>query len=588
MKIYKQNESLYDYMMELPSHSLFHVPNKDTYPPFKNGMYMEEYFLHFMKQHSLVKNHQDRTYIPLLWTNFQIESWFENADIRQQLQQSLDQYIREHPSTSGYFTVVQYDDGPRLTLPENTIVYGACSGDIILPLIYEDRERKLYNPTKQTFQEKSILCSFVGTNTHSMRHQLYNTYHGNSHFRFHVRDYWSASVEENTQKLFIETTCQSKFVLAPRGYGRSSFRFFEIFTLGSIPIYIWDDIEWLPYKELIDYSKICISIRCDQINDLENILLSIDETKYNEMIAAYENIKHMFQLDFMCHYISGYNKTNYETPGIIALSSCFSGLGNKLFHSAAGIAASIKHQCPLYITTKKQLNHHGHPTDHFETILKKVGIHLNEQWKNGLISSFFPDGNIKYMDGGYYEFMMSTEEYSNENIPIPCVMNQYYQYYPPLKPYEKEIRNLIRQGLDTSILPTIDPSSIFLHIRRGDYKNYDRHPILSMDYYDTCIDFFPTDKTVYVFSDEIEWVKENLSDKIKNRNPIVYVENENEIYSLTWMTQCRGGAICANSTFSWWGAFLGAYEERSPVYVPKIWMYECRIDSLFPEEWIVI
>lgn len=60
-------------------------------------------------------------------------------------------WIRENPSDS-YFTIVQHDDGCMLTLPPNTIVYGACSGNIPIPLIYE--ENTFVNYPKKTFHEK--------------------------------------------------------------------------------------------------------------------------------------------------------------------------------------------------------------------------------------------------------------------------------------------------------------------------------------------------------------------------------------------------------------------------------------------------
>jgi hypothetical protein len=115
---------------------------------------------------------------------------------------------------------------------------------------------------------------------------------------------WTLSVEKNNQDVFIEKTLHSKFALAPRGYGKSSFRFFEIFQLGCIPIYVWDDVEWLPYKDILDYSKFCISLNVSDINKLPELLGQIDETKYNEMKVEYGNIKHMLTLDFMCRYIT--------------------------------------------------------------------------------------------------------------------------------------------------------------------------------------------------------------------------------------------------------------------------------------------
>jgi hypothetical protein len=143
------------------TNSLFNCPNKDTYPPFKNGLYLEEYF--FEKMSTDNSPSLQRKYIPVKWTNFQIESWFPSR--KKEMQQLLNDWVFNNPSVNGYFTVVQYDDGPLLDLPQNTIVYGACSGNIPIPLIYEDIKNTLENKTKITFNEKKCLCSFVGNIT---------------------------------------------------------------------------------------------------------------------------------------------------------------------------------------------------------------------------------------------------------------------------------------------------------------------------------------------------------------------------------------------------------------------------------------
>lgn len=278
---------------------LFFVPNKDTYPPFKNGLYMEEYFIEYCKKHLKQSN---RKYIPVPWTNFQIESWFQSK--KNIMQAELNQWVLDNPSPDfGYYTVTQYDDGPLLTLPPNTIRYGACSGDIPLPLIYEDKNNSLDNYTKLAFSEKKILCSFVGTHTHNVRRNIHDVYKNSPNFKFIVNSGWTPNVSSDKQNNFIQTTLNSKFGLAPRGYGRSSFRFFEIFKLGCIPIYVWDDIEWLPYKDVLDYSKICISINSSKIADLEGILLAITEEKYKEMFIEYEKVKYLFELEGMSEYI---------------------------------------------------------------------------------------------------------------------------------------------------------------------------------------------------------------------------------------------------------------------------------------------
>jgi hypothetical protein len=282
---------------------LFYCKNKDTYPPFKNGLYLEEYFLNKIQNDNIETK---RKYIPVLWTNFQIEGWFDSK--KTEMQTILNKWIQDNPSENGYFTVVQYDDGPKLNVPENTLVYGACHGNIPIPLIYEDNTNTLENIPKKKYNEKTILCSFVGniTSNHIMpnvRQEMFNILNNNPNFVLINSGGWTPSVNKNLQNIFIETTINSKFALAPRGYGRSSFRFFECFKLGTIPIYIWNDINWLPFQNTIDYNKLCIVIHVSELNNLNNILLSVDEEKYNNMLDYYNEIKYLFELEGMSNQI---------------------------------------------------------------------------------------------------------------------------------------------------------------------------------------------------------------------------------------------------------------------------------------------
>jgi hypothetical protein len=285
------------------NNSLFYYKNKDTYPPFKNGLYLEEYFLRKITNEThLLK----RKYIPALWTNFQIEGWFESK--KQEMQNLLNKWLQENPSENGYFTIVQYDDGPLLKLPDNTIVYGACSGNIPIPLIYQDINNTLINIPKKTFFEKQILCSFVGNITSNnvqpnVREVMKNILSANPKFVFFNSGGWTPYVGVDLQKKFVNLTRDSKFALAPRGYGRGSFRFFECFQIGTIPIYLWNDIEWLPFKNVIDYSRLCISLHISQINSLEQKLESITENDYNKMFDYYNEIKDLFELEGMTNQI---------------------------------------------------------------------------------------------------------------------------------------------------------------------------------------------------------------------------------------------------------------------------------------------
>ena len=288
--------------MLLNSH-LFYCKNKDIYPPFKNGLYMEEFFLKKIQRET---PHLKRKYIPLLWTNFQIDPSFQYK--KNEMQEILDQWILENPCTHGYFTIVQFDDGPQLKIPVNTIIYGACCGMVPIPLIYQDINYTLSTMDKIPFSQKTILCSFVGniTSNHvqpNVRDQMFSQLSKHSDFVLYNSGGWTPNINENLQQTFINITRQSKFALAPRGYGRGSFRFYECFQLGTIPIYIWNDYEWLPYTDIIDYNRLCVSIHVSQIDKLDNILKSITCSQYNEMFEYYEKIKHLFDLDGMSNYI---------------------------------------------------------------------------------------------------------------------------------------------------------------------------------------------------------------------------------------------------------------------------------------------
>lgn len=283
--------------------NLFNCPNKDTYPPFKNGLYLEEYFYN---KWIIEETNFKRKYIPVKWTNFQIEGWFNSR--KNEMQTELDIWLSQNPSENGYFTIVQYDDGPLLNLPNNTIVYGACSGDIPIPLIYEDKNNTLQNIPKKTFNDKTLLCSFVGNITSNdiypnVRQEIFNKLSNNYNFHLINSGGWTPSVNKNLQNIFIETTINSKFALAPRGYGRSSFRFFECFQLGTIPIYIWNDINWCPFQNVIDYNKLCIVIHVSELDNLESKLLSITEEEYINMFKYYNEIKHLFELEEMSNQI---------------------------------------------------------------------------------------------------------------------------------------------------------------------------------------------------------------------------------------------------------------------------------------------
>lgn len=138
-----------------------------------------------------------------------------------------------------------------------------------------------------------------------------------------------------------------------------------------------------------------------------------------------------------------------------------------------------------------------------------------------------------------------------------------------------------------------DSNSIAIHVRRGDYVTWlaatQFHGTCSVEYYHKAFDILRerigTPK-LFIFSDDTAWTRENLRFDAET----VYVDHngpENAFQDLRLMSLCRH-FIIANSTFSWWGAWLGTYAGKL-VCAPSRW---CANDpqpaNLLPDDWIRI
>ena len=123
---------------------------------------------------------------------------------------------------------------------------------------------------------------------------------------------------------------------------------------------------------------------------------------------------------------------------------------------------------------------------------------------------------------------------------------------------------------------------ISIHVRRGDYLHkQERHPVLKMDYYETAIHHFDNSKKFYVFTDDVDWCKERFS---TTRCQII---QEKDYIDLWMMSLCEHNII-ANSSFSWWGAWLNKNTDKI-VIAPNIWFGpKKKLDAkdLIPKEWI--
>ena len=240
----------------------------------------------------------DLVYLPIFWTNLQNHPGFVQSRVKYEI--VLHQVLQTFPKHTRFFTIVQHDDGPQLQLPKDTIIFGACTGTIPLPLIYEDKTNRLSQLERK---EPDLFASFVGSLTHPVRQRMASAITLKPDIICRMQKAWNVKVPTEQADEFLDLTLRSKFCLAPRGYGRSSFRFFEAILMDTIPVYLWDDVEWLPYKEHLDYNSFSVSI--SDISKTYDILSGISEARYQAMKLELQKVKHWFTLEGMMEYVIG-------------------------------------------------------------------------------------------------------------------------------------------------------------------------------------------------------------------------------------------------------------------------------------------
>jgi tellurite resistance-related uncharacterized protein len=185
------------------------------------------------------------------------------------------------------------------------------------------------------------------------------------------------------------------------------------------------------------------------------------------------------------------------------------------------------------------------------------------------------------------------------NVPENVFLRGYWQsekYFKVIEPVLREDLTLKTPltGLNLGVADQIRSRiAISLHVRRGDYftdsATNQTHGTLSVEYYKAAADVILRcipGAAFFVFSDDIPWVKENLNMK----SPTIFVEHntqKTDYEDLRLMSLCQHHII-ANSSFSWWGAWLNPNKEKM-VIAPKKW-YSINVDTkdLIPEGWTLV
>jgi len=218
--------------------------------------------------------------------------------------------------------------------------------------------------------------------------------------------------------------------------------------------------------------------------------------------------------------------------------------------------------------------------------------------------------NFGFIDAKTYETgNFHFDENLFNNCPDNVNLNDFFQtqkYFLNVKDliktdytFKDDILKTCQQFVETLNKP------IFIHVRRGDYLNNPGcHPTCSIEYYETALSYFDDDCDVIICSNDIEWCKKQklfssdrffISEGNEKYNHKVIVSGGYDklfvpYYDLCLMTLCKGGII-ANSSLSWWGAWL-INNPTYPIIAPKKWFgpnfSHYNMSDLLPSNWIEI
>lgn len=252
------------------------------------------------------------------------------------------------------------------------------------------------------------------------------------------------------------------------------------------------------------------------------------------------------------------------------------GLGNQMFQIAAAYSLSLDINVNV-----------GFCSDLHHASLQAKSVN---RYKNNILSK------VNFVDKQAIakNFVLYKESKFSYN-QIPQIDNiallGYFQSYKYFEKNSKEIRILFEENSETTSYIDSKYSHInfkkacSLHVRRGDYLRFQEiHPVCSKEYYDEAVNINCEDvDNILVFSDDLQWCKDNL--KYDN---LIFISDEdyNEMYL---MSRCKNNII-ANSSFSWWAAWLNNNIDKKIVCPNKWFGPKGHKDTqdLFPKDWRVL
>ena len=281
------------------------------------------------------------------------------------------------------------------------------------------------------------------------------------------------------------------------------------------------------------------------------------------------------------------------------------GLGNQLFQYALGrtlekkYAKEVKYDISFFSDPKK-FTPRTFLLNKFNT---KISIANDEEIKKVKYPLGAFSKTLFLMKKALNKYLFKKYHISYDSHFLPSIENKtavylegYWQSFRYVEPCLEELRNeIVLKDRPTPVFEKVATEmsqgpSVAIHIRRGDYLNSGGHiGALDMSYYERANAIMMQkmhEVRYYVFTDDTEWVKENVSFLGKANVTFVSDLGLQDYEELILMTYCRH-AIIANSSFSWWGAMLNR-NPQAIIVCPQDWKNSLlkNDEDLCPERWV--
>lgn len=288
------------------------------------------------------------------------------------------------------------------------------------------------------------------------------------------------------------------------------------------------------------------------------------------------------------------------------ITQVIGGLGNQMFQYAAGRAVSLKNGTTLALDISGFESYELHQGFELQRVFKtpfqiasKEDVRRTLSWQfpsmiRRIISrkSFAGFCSQRFVVEPHFQYWAGIND-----SPMDCYLSGYWQSEKYFDDVASQIRDDFTfksplEGINVDLSEQIrSVNAVSLHVRRGDYVNNPKttatHGLCSIDYYMSAIRYVAErveTPCFFIFSDDISWVKDNL----KINFPCQYVAHNlgSESYNdMRLMSLCKHHII-ANSSFSWWGAWLNSSAEKI-VVTPKRWFaIEKDAFDLIPKNWV--